>query len=333
MARSSFTTRSQVLKTFFAAALPGASQWDHPCDEGLRQLYLHERAKRKEKQPEAEVKCEEAETKALQPLRPQKPPPAKSRPPRPKQERLLEDAFCKSPSPVRAPESSKSPLSPPTPGLSAILEAEIKRDDISLWSHLEEGEETRREAEGSLEISSLTAALEHSKGEEARTQKSPPSRDSEGHRSPERHSQESTTRASEEKTPQTVLELEPERCLKEITNEMDAKSTPRACSAVDVATLQRLQWELKEEREDRLVLDRRLADSLTAQNVEQAAHSSTKAALRDSQREVQRLQGELRFKDSEVQRLEAELQKCQADVALLHAQQALKTQAGTGWGS
>ena len=291
------------------------------------------------------MKCEEkaeqaehAETKALQPERPQKPPPAKLRPPRPRQDRVLEDAFCKSPSPVRQspPESTKSPLSPPTPGLSAILQAEIRQDDISLWSHLEDGEETLRTREaveaGSLEISSLTAALEHSKCDEARAspqaeQKSPPSRDSEAHRSPSRHtSHESTTRASEEKTPQTVLELEP---LKEITNEMDAKSTPRACSAVDVATLQRLQWELKEEREDRLALDRRLADSLTAQNVEQAAHSSTKAALRDSQREVQRLQGELRFKDSEVQRLEVELQKCQADVALLHAQHALKTQAGT----
>jgi len=116
------------------------------------------------------------------------------------------------------------------------------------------------------------------------------------------------------------------RPLKDITNAdrdvVKLPSTPRslACSAAEIATIQRLQWELKEQHEERAALDRQLAESLTAASMEQLSHSSTKAALRESQREVQRLQSHVSFKDSEVERLETELQRCHSELASLSAQ-------------
>ena len=145
----------------------------------------------------------------LLPERPSKPPPSRLRPPRPRPLQLACDestSFCRSPvanSPQKRPVSASltslpgrepadrervSPgdvQSPPTPRLSAVLTAELfngeDMDQISLWSRLEEGEETLCQPlpqthvgncsarslssvhEGdSLEISSLTAALDNS---------------------------------------------------------------------------------------------------------------------------------------------------------------------------
>lgn len=476
---------------FFYNPVTGASQWDHPCDEELRQLYLQEKTKKHRKGPEdqkeqnAEREAQEkdckdgkeettsvssigeeveektpppscetkkskasmideaqstqkrlsfasessgsapsspvgqeapdapaqhatkkaSELKKLIPERPNKPPPAKLRPPRPKTDRDLEDAFCKSPSPARSrrqsperpavqspPSRSKqspehqggyatpSPPSPPTPGLSAVLKAEVRDDDISFWSNLENGEETLcqvvskcSENSGSLEISSLTAVLEPSNSGEnegtsgkaspgdaeaggsvphttlaslqcSLTALEPSSSDNPSGLStradPEvgtdgvLHSKTSLVELAEVsagKENQKPCNVIGSRPLKDITNEIrDAKlpTTPRslASSAVDVAAMQRLQWELKEEQEERAVLDRQLAEALTAASMEQLAHSSTKAALRNSQRDVQRLETQLRFKDSEVEHLEAELQKCQSELAMLTAE---KKQAET----
>eukprot|EP00438_Fugacium_kawagutii_P017994 Skav223280 [mRNA] locus=scaffold2998:24065:33075:+ [translate_table: standard] len=475
---------------FFYNPVTGASQWDHPCDEELRQLYLQEKAKKhrkgsedpkKPEEQEAQEKdckdgkeettsvssigeeveektpppsCEAKKSKAsmideaqstqkrlsfasessgsapsspvgqeapdapaqpaltkkaseppkkLMPERPNKPPPAKLRPPRPKTDRDLEDAFCKSPSPARSRQSPEGPVqsppgrsqspecqggyatpsppSPPTPGLSAVLKAEVRDDDISFWSNLENGEETLCQAVskcsengGSLEISSLTAVLEPSNSgdNEGASGKASPGDAEAGGSVPhttlaslqcsltalEPSSSDNpsglSTRADPEVGTDGVLHSKTSlvelaevsgkenqkpcnnvmgsRPLKDITNEIrdcvKLPTTPRslASSAVDVAAMQRLQWELKEEQEERAVLDRQLAEALTAASMEQLAHSSTKAALRNSQRDVQRLETQLRFKDSEVEHLEAELQKCQSELAMLTAE---KKQAET----
>ena len=432
---------------FFYNPVTGASQWDHPCDEELRQLYLQEKKKQKDKEgkeetasvssigeeveaktpPEAEnlekLKTtvsnegesestqkrlsfpsdshsptsglsEEANsgemktTKDLKKMiqRPNKPPPAKLRPPRPKSTSDLEEAFCKSPSPnkskaeaVSSPPcrgsnfATPSPPSPPTPGLSAVLKAEVRDDDISFWSNLENGEETLcqgvtqskcSENGGSLEISSLTAVLEPSNSGENEGGKASPTDPTCGSGphtltslqcsltalEPSENRSGLSTRASPTADQQGVLHSKTSlvelgrgkenqgdagggqggaaRQLKDITNEIQNGKvlTPRSLAAVDLAAMQRLQWELKEEREERAVLDRQLAEALTAASMEQLAHSSTKSALRNSQRDVQRLETQLRFKDSEVEHLEAELQKCQSELALLTAQ---KKQAET----
>ena len=180
---------------FFYNPLTGASQWDHPCDEELRQVYLKEKAKQKEREerekhckdgkedtasvssigeeteektpPEAEKpkqmeaersegtegtegtqkrlnfasespssaspttspaseesdrasgsehlkKTPSGDLRKLIPERPNKPPPAKLRPPRPKSTSDLEEAFCKSPSPARAKAELERCQSPPT---------------------------------------------------------------------------------------------------------------------------------------------------------------------------------------------------------------------------
>ncbi|CAE7569752.1 unnamed protein product [Symbiodinium microadriaticum] len=233
----------------------GESQWDHPCDHELRQLYASEKEKRKiepeiapgtpckdlsvssiyeetspqrsvdeqteqaeqtpSPSPQVKVQAAAAGTTSegikqaqLLPERPSKPPPSRLRPPRPKPLQLAcdESTFCRSPvanSPQKRPVSASltslpgrepadrervSPgdvQSPPTPRLSAVLTAELfngeDMDQISLWSRLEEGEETLCQPlpqthvgncsarslssvhEGdSLEISSLTAALDNS---------------------------------------------------------------------------------------------------------------------------------------------------------------------------
>ena len=455
---------------FFYNPVTGASQWDHPCDQELRQLYLQEKKKQKEREerekdkdgkeettsvssigeeveektppptretekpkpsaaegespqkrlsfsdphssgspdlscPEsdktlaAELKNSTGDLKKMIPERPNKPPPAKLRPPRPKTTSDMEEAFCKSPSPARArrchsppaqspgPDPSQqspgskfttpSPPSPPTPGLSAVLKAEVREDDISFWSNLENGEETLcqgvtqskgSENGGSLEISSLTAVLEpfnSGENEVASGKASPagaeacgsaphttltslqcsltalePSSSGENpsglstRAEPDQqdgvlHNKTSLVELaqvnSRDKENQMINDGPGPRPLKDITNEIqNAKlpTTPRslASSAVDVAAMQRLQWELKEEQEERAALDRQLAEVLTAASMEQLAHSSTKAALRNSQRDVQRLQTQLRFKDSEVEHLESELQKCQSELAMLTAQ-------------
>lgn len=470
---------------FFYNPLTGASQWDHPCDEELRQVYLKEKAKQKEREerekhckdgkedtasvssigeeteektpPEAEKpkqmeaersegtegtegtqkrlnfateshssaspttspaseesdrasgsehlkKTPSGDLRKLIPERPNKPPPAKLRPPRPKSTSDLEEAFCKSPSPARAKAelercqspptrsqrspvcdskfSSPSPPSPPTPGLSAVLKAEVRDDDISFWSNLENGEETLchgvtqskcSENGGSLEISSLTAVLEPSNSGEnegvsckasptdidacesvphttltslqcsltalepsnsgenpsALSTRATPTDTASIPREDVLHSKTSLVELAgvrdQENEKRETSSNAPGRPLMDITNEVrDAKlpTTPRslASTAIDVAAMQRLQWELKEEQEERATLDRQLAETLTAASMEQLAHSSTKAALRNSQREVQRLQTQLRFKDSEVEHLEGELQKCQSELAMLTAQ-------------
>jgi len=126
------------------------------------------------------------------------------------------------------------------------------------------------------------------------------------------------------------------RILKDITNEVrdgftegSKLPTPRSvANLMDIANM-RLQCELQEQQ--RSALERQLDECLSAASMEQASHAATKAALRESQREVLRLQSQVQFKDAETQRLELELQRCQSELAALsaqaqHAQVQLKAQ-------
>eukprot|EP00930_Biecheleria_cincta_P099569 TRINITY_DN91196_c0_g1_i1.p1 TRINITY_DN91196_c0_g1~~TRINITY_DN91196_c0_g1_i1.p1 ORF type:complete len:995 (-),score=206.20 TRINITY_DN91196_c0_g1_i1:108-3092(-) len=81
------------------------------------------------------------------------------------------------------------------------------------------------------------------------------------------------------------------------------------------AELHRLRWELRERQKESASVERQLQDCHHAASLEQAAHSSTKAGLRESQRETQRLQSQLKFREAECERLTAELQRCQAELA------------------
>eukprot|EP00931_Biecheleriopsis_adriatica_P103012 TRINITY_DN77900_c0_g1_i1.p1 TRINITY_DN77900_c0_g1~~TRINITY_DN77900_c0_g1_i1.p1 ORF type:complete len:1136 (+),score=334.40 TRINITY_DN77900_c0_g1_i1:52-3408(+) len=99
--------------------------------------------------------------------------------------------------------------------------------------------------------------------------------------------------------------------------QVKALSTPRAAEAraqADAAELQRLRWELREQQEESAALERQLQDCRHAMSLEQAAHSSTKSALRESQREVQRLQSQLKFQEGDAERLAAELQRCNVEL-------------------
>jgi len=87
------------------------------------------------------------------------------------------------------------------------------------------------------------------------------------------------------------------------------------CAPDMQAELNRLRWELRERQEESASLERQLQDCHHAANLERAAHSSTKSGLRESQREAQCLQSQLKFRESESERLTAELQRCQAELA------------------
>lgn len=101
-----------------------------------------------------------------------------------------------------------------------------------------------------------------------------------------------------------------------ITPTMKA-TTPRT---ENLAELQRLRWELRQSQEEASGVDGLLQDSRHALGLEQAAHANTKSALRDSQRELQRLRSQLTFRDAEVERFSSELQRCQAELADQEAQ-------------
>lgn len=83
----------------------------------------------------------------------------------------------------------------------------------------------------------------------------------------------------------------------------------------NLAEMQRLRWELRQTQEEASNVDGLLQDSRHALGLEQAAHANTKSALRDSQRELQRLRSQLTFRDAEVEQLSSELQRCQAELA------------------
>ncbi|CAE8711995.1 unnamed protein product [Polarella glacialis] len=92
------------------------------------------------------------------------------------------------------------------------------------------------------------------------------------------------------------------------------KDAERQAEAEDTSELQRIRWELRELQEEAANVERQLKDSRHGLGLEQATHSSTKAALRESHREVQRLRTQLKFKEGEAERLSSDLARSQADV-------------------
>ena len=110
------------------------------------------------------------------------------------------------------------------------------------------------------------------------------------------------------------------RHLKDVTNELRGvpdvglklPASPRSMAGwMDIANM-RMQQELQEQQ--RAALERQLDECVSACSMEQAAHAATKAALRESQREVLRLSSQVQFKETETQRLEMELQRCQSEL-------------------
>ncbi|CAE7545121.1 Cep164 [Symbiodinium sp. CCMP2456] len=113
--------------------------------------------------------------------------------------------------------------------------------------------------------------------------------------------------------------------LRDVTNEMQdlpdiglkSSGTPRSAANVDLANM-RMQLEVQEQQ--RATAEQQLDECLSTYRMEQAKHTATKAALRESQREVLRLQSQVQFKETETQRLEMELQRCQSELGCVFAQ-------------
>jgi len=128
------------------------------------------------------------------------------------------------------------------------------------------------------------------------------------------------------KTVQRCMVPENPDPLRDITNEMQdlpdiglkSSGTPRSSAAkMDIANM-RMQLEVQEQQ--RATAEQQLDECLSTYRMEQAKHTATKAALRESQREVLRLQSQVQFKETETQRLEMELQKCQSELGCVFAQ-------------
>jgi len=111
----------------------------------------------------------------------------------------------------------------------------------------------------------------------------------------------------------------------DIINE-DKKATPSLAAHAEVGEINRLRWQVRELQEEMAGLERKLQDSRHEVSLEQASHSNTQAALRESQRQVQQLQSQLKFRDGEVARMTNEVQRCNSELAA-HAAEVQQLQS------
>jgi len=129
-----------------------------------------------------------------------------------------------------------------------------------------------------------------------------------------------------------------DKLIKEDTE--DKKAIPKPELNADAVEINRLRWQVRELQEESSGLARKLQDCRHEVGLEQASHSNTKAALRESQREVQQLQSQLKFRVAEVERMTHEVQRCNSELvghaaevqqvqSLLQARQAELSQMKT----
>lgn len=91
----------------------------------------------------------------------------------------------------------------------------------------------------------------------------------------------------------------------------------RGASLCEAAALdlERLEWEVRQLREEAVAGERLLQEERLALQREQAAHSSSRTSARESRQEVLRLRGDLRLRDAAAERAAAELRACRVELA------------------